>query len=185
MGKGSVDDAIKICVDNLKDDLRQYYYSLSIFPQDVNIVPEVLMILWDKDNVYDVRHIMKKLADRSLVVSFYHNDKQSYLYGVHDVFLNYLKRVTSNERVEYHKKLIKGYNRVTNNNYIHLPNDNYTLQYIGYHLKESREFDKFKIYLNLPFIEAKIRAAGHADVLRDMYTYEKYIIQGVSQLNNQ
>ncbi|CAH0552926.1 unnamed protein product [Brassicogethes aeneus] len=173
----TLQNAIKICVDNLKDDLKPYFYDLSIFQQDVNIPPEVLEILWQK-NMIEVRNIMMQLANRSLVISFYHKDHKSYVYGVHDVFLNYLKAVTRDKRRDLHRKLIEAYNRVTNNNYLDLPNDNYTLQYIGFHLKEADDTEKFRIFLNLQFIEAKIRAAGHADVLRDMENYALYINKG-------
>ncbi|KAJ8962332.1 hypothetical protein NQ318_018314 [Aromia moschata] len=118
---------------------------------------------------------MNKFAEKSLVVPFYHIDLKSYIYGIHDIHLNYLKDVTRSRIISLHKKLISGYDRVTNGNYASLPNDNYTLQYIGYHLYKAEDFNKFDIYFDLKFLEAKIRAVGKQDVLRDMKKYEHYI----------
>ncbi|KAJ8976662.1 hypothetical protein NQ317_004680 [Molorchus minor] len=52
---------------------------------------------------------------------------------------------------------------ITNENYALLPNDNYTLQYIGYHIFNAEAMHKFDIYFDLKFLEAKIRAVGKED----------------------
>lgn len=151
---------------------------------DVNIPPEVLEILWNEER-FEIINKMNRFSEKSLIVPFYHNDLRTYIYGIHDIHLNYLKEVTKERTVSLHKKLISGYDRITKGNYANLPNDNYTLQFIGYHLYHGEEFQKFHIYFDLKFLEAKIRAVGKEDVLKDMIKYEKYITKNVSEGNHE
>ncbi|KAG5884486.1 hypothetical protein JTB14_001281 [Gonioctena quinquepunctata] len=163
---------IKKCTETLlTNNLKDLYQDLAIFPQDVNIPPEVLVILWNK-SPDEVRNIMNKFAEKSLIVLFYHKDFKTYIYGIHDIHLNYLKDITKNRSVQLHRKLLSGYDRLTDKNYANLPNDNYTLQFIGYHLYHGEVFDKFDIYLDLRFLGAKVQAVGKEDVLRDLHKYE-------------
>lgn len=147
---------------------------------DVNIPPEVLEILWNESR-FEVINKMNKFAEKSLIVPFYHNDLKTYIYGIHDIHLNYLKDVTKERTVSLHKKLISGYDRISDGNYALLPNDNYTLQFIGYHLYQAEAFQKFDIYFDLKFLEAKIKAVGKEDVLKDMIKYEICITKNVSK----
>ncbi|KAJ8932293.1 hypothetical protein NQ314_014786 [Rhamnusium bicolor] len=166
---------IQNCIEKLlTNGLKELYHDLAIFMPDINIPPEVLEILWNKNRA-EVRNVMNKFAEKSLIVPFYHDDLQTYIYGIHDIHLNYLKDITKERIVSLHKKLISGYDKITQGNYASLPNDNYTLQYIGYHLYHAEDFKKFDIYFDLKFLEAKIKAVGKEDVLRDMLKYEDYI----------
>ncbi|XP_023029468.2 death-associated APAF1-related killer isoform X1 [Leptinotarsa decemlineata] len=166
---------IKKCIENLlTSDLKDLYEDLAIFPPDVNIPPEVLKTLWDVSHD-DVRNIMNKFAEKSLIVPFYHKDLKTYIYGIHDIHLNYLKDITKDCSVLLHRKLLSGYDRLTGKNYANLPNDNYTLQFIGYHLYYGEYFDRFDIYFDLRFLAAKVKAVGKEDVLRDMDKYQIYI----------
>ncbi|XP_018564159.1 apoptotic protease-activating factor 1 isoform X2 [Anoplophora glabripennis] len=175
-------EKIKKCVEKLLlNGLKDFYQDFAIFMPDVNIPPEVLEILWNK-NRFEVINIMNKFAEKSLVVPFYHNDLRTYIYGIHDIYLNYLKDVTKERTVSLHKKLISGYDKVTQGNYAALPNDNYTLQFIGYHLYHAEAFQKFDIYFNLKFLEAKIKAVGKEDVLKDMIKYEICITKNENML---
>ncbi|CAG9859130.1 unnamed protein product [Phyllotreta striolata] len=172
---------IEQCVDNLLSDnngnMKDFYHDLAIFETDVNIPPQVLAILWDK-NLNEVRNIMNVLAEKSLVVRFFHENIKTYIYGIHNIYLAYLKRKTANTIRFIHKKLIAGYDRLTNKNYAELPNDNYTLQFIGHHLYQAEEFQKFDVYFDLGFLELKLKAVGKEDVLRDMTEYEEFICKG-------
>lgn len=70
----------------------------------------MLQILWNKSKI-DVRNIMTILADKSLVVPFYHEDLQTYIYGIHELLLTYLKKQTVQITKELHRKLIDGFDR--------------------------------------------------------------------------
>ncbi|CAH1261258.1 unnamed protein product [Diabrotica balteata] len=168
-------EIIDKCIETLlTDDLKELYKDLAIFEQDVNIPSEVLQILWNKTS-NEVRNIMSTLAGKSLVVRFFHTDLNIYIYGIHDIYLSYLKEVTKENRKILHRKLLTGYDKITNSDYTKLPDDNYTLQFIGYHMFHGEEFEKFKEFLNLNFLELKIKAVGTEDVLRDMDKYRNYI----------
>lgn len=61
-------------------------------------------------------------------------------------------------------------------------NDNYIFFYIGYHLRKAGvDFhDLFKtLYFDLPFLEAKLRVCGPADLIQDYKTYGKLITSQV------
>nr|CAH7740325.1 unnamed protein product [Callosobruchus chinensis] len=171
----NISEIVRKCIEKLlTGDLKTLYHDLAIFSQDVNIPPAVLEVLWNKSS-HEVRNVMNKLAEKSLVVPFYHDNLQTYIYGIHELLLNSLREQTKEQTVALHRKLISGYDRITGGDYSKLPDDNYTLQFIGYHLSQAEQFDKFDVYFNLKFLEAKIRAVGKEDVLRDMEKYGKYI----------
>lgn len=145
---------------------------------------EVLQTMWNVPHDQDVRHIMLELETRSLVVSYYNSNLDKYIYGIHHLLLIYLQRTLEpNDQISRHKKIINEYKRISNGNFANLPNDNYIFQYIGYHLYEAQMFNEFsKIYFDLNFIGAKIKATGIADLLRDFEVYVKHITHDVSVL---
>ena len=171
-------NTISSCIDTLDKDLRDKYEDFCIFVEDVNITSQVLETLWGLDSI-KVSEIMTQLENKSLTVSYYSNYHNTYIYGIHVVLLRYLKQSKSIDRSARHRKLIKAYESLCNSDYSKLPQDNYIFQYIGYHLQGAGYSDKFNIYYNLKFIEAKIKATGIGDLLKDYKIYEKEII-GVS-----
>ncbi|KAF5270299.1 hypothetical protein FQA39_LY08410 [Lamprigera yunnana] len=169
-------DTISICIKRLTPELCELYYSFSVFVEDVNITPQVMQTIWNLENLYDVNVRMTELQNKSLIVSYYNRELQTFVFGIHDLFLAYLKqKLGYSGIVAQHQKLIAAYKRVSNNNFANLPNDNYIFQYIGYHLKEAQCLEEFSIYFNLKFIGAKIKAIGAADLLRDFQIYKTYI----------
>lgn len=170
----SIEAAIGMCVNNLPDNLRSYFHQLVVFREDVNIKPDVLQIFFNK-SAMDVRNIMNEFANRSLIVRFY-NESDTYIYGIHPIVVKYLRETcTDDEQIQFHQQLIHGYEIYTNNNLANLPNDNYILQFIAYHLCESGLYNKLKIYFDFTFLERKIKAAGPRDTLHDLKTYGHYI----------
>lgn len=174
--------AIRLCINNLDNELRAKYEDFVVFVEDINIMPEVLQTMWNIDEDQDVRYIMLELEKRSLVVSYYNSNLDKYIYGIHHLLLIYLqKTLTDKDKIFRHKKLINEYKRISNGNFANLPNDNYIFQYIGYHLHEAQMYNEYSnIYFDLNFIGAKIKATGIADLLRDFEVYEKYITHNVS-----
>ncbi|KAK5650442.1 hypothetical protein RI129_001471 [Pyrocoelia pectoralis] len=169
-------NTISICIERLSPEMQELYYNFSVFVEDVNITPQVMQIIWGLDDLIDVHKKMQKLQNKSLIVSYYNQELKTYVYGVHDLFLAYLKeKLNSDALISQHKKLISAYKRVSNDNFANLPNDNYIYQYLGYHLKQAQCFNEFSVYFDLKFIGAKIRAIGTADLLRDYQVYKTYI----------
>lgn len=121
--------------------------------------------------------IMTSLKNKSLLVSSYNQQLNTYVYGIHDLLLNYLKQLlTPYELKELHLNLIQKYREYCKNNFANLPNDNYIFSYIGHHLYEAKLFDEFPVlYFDLNFIGAKLKAVGPADLLTDFCRYHDYI----------
>lgn len=180
--KSQLFDAISISIKRLDDDLRNLYRNFAVFVQDINITPQVMQTIWKLEDVHDVHANMTLLQNKSLIVSYYNQELKTYVYGIHDLFLAYLKEeLGAAKLVQQHQNLISAYKHITNNNFANLPNDNYIFQYIGYHLKEAHLFDEFSIYFDLNFIGAKIKAIGTADLLRDFHLYRHHITRNVSR----
>lgn len=119
--------------------------------------------------------IMRKLENKSLIVSYYSNDHHNYIFGIHVVLLAFLKTRYQHELKEKHRKLISAYKKSCDEDFSRLINDNYIFQYIGYHLKQAECLKDFMIYFDLKFIGAKIKAVGIGDVLKDFNLYRKEI----------
>lgn len=130
--------------------------------------------MWEL-NEFQVRDIMRQLENKSLIVSYYSNDQHNYIFGIHVVLLTYLKNKYRNELKEKHQRLINAYKKSCNGDLSRLTNDNYIYQYVGYHLKHSDSVKDFKIYFDLKFIGAKIKATGIGDILKDFKIYSKEI----------
>ena len=106
------------------------------------------------------------------------------LYGIHDLLLDYLKsRMGADEQRDAHRKLINSYFAECKNNYGALPDDNYIFWFLGYHLYKAEYTELFpRVYLNLSFISAKLRATGPSDLLNDFRKYKDYISETVSKI---
>ncbi|KAL3284664.1 hypothetical protein HHI36_018818 [Cryptolaemus montrouzieri] len=57
-----------------------------------------------------------------------------------------------------------------------LPDDNYILLFLGYHLKQADLIDKFEAFLDLKFMEHKIKLVGVSNLEHDFKTYGNEII---------
>lgn len=166
-----------MCIGQLKPHLKEYYKSLAIFNEDVNITPKTLAILW-KEDIFQVEELMVDLCHKSLVAKKWNKDLKSYIYGVHDLLLCHLRtKLTPDELTQMHKSVIEKYRGHCNNDFSKLPDDNYIYSYIGHHLEEAKLFEEFpKLYLDFSFIQAKIMHSGLTDLLLDLKKYRRYII---------
>lgn len=163
--------ALELSLKELTPEQRSLYEDLVVFVEDVNITPEVLKILWNKE-LFQVGDIMQEFQHKSLAVYYYNQGMGKYIYGIHDLCLAVLKhRMSKKDIIARHKKLVMSYLEACSGNFSQLPDDNYIFLYIGHHLLEANMLDMFEIYFDLLFIEAKIKAAGVADVLRDFELY--------------
>lgn len=118
---------------------------------------------------------MTQLENKSLIVSYYSNDQHNYVFGIHVVLLTYLKNKYKDELKNKHTRLILAYKGSCNNDFSRLIDDNYIYQYIGYHLRAAGFRNDFKIYFDLKFIGAKIKATGIGDILKDFSIYRNDI----------
>ncbi|XP_065170735.1 apoptotic protease-activating factor 1 isoform X2 [Atheta coriaria] len=161
---------IEMRLRSLDTEMLDRYKNLAVFVNDVNITPHVLSLLWGIVEV-QVEKVMKNLCNMSFAVSGYNEQHDTDVYGVNHNYLNYLRMHYERSSLKLlHANLIQAY-KDKYTHYHKFVNDNYIYQYIGYHLQEAGLLDDFKIYRDLKFIEAKIRAAGIRDMLLDFEIY--------------
>lgn len=115
--------ALEMSIASLHQELQDLYQDFALFMDDVNIKPEVssrlhgkfyrnissrtlnlfvcrqvLCTLWDM-NKKEVEDIMREFEKKCLVITTWNYTLCSYVYCVHDLLLDYLKRkITNSER---------------------------------------------------------------------------------------
>lgn len=76
-----------------------------------------------------------------------------------------------------HRNFLEQYFRRANFNYGDIVDDTYIFSNLGYHLYKSEQFHLFpKIFLDLSFVEAVLKANGPVDLLNDYKKYEDQIM---------
>ena len=81
----------------------------------------------------------------------------------------------------FKRHFLTQYFKKANNKYGNLKDDSYIFYNFGYHLFKSEQFELFpKIYLDLGFIEAMLKATSSVDLLNDYKRYGEHIIGPVS-----
>lgn len=181
LGK-NISNTLNLCINKLNLELRKCFQDLAVFPEDVNMPSNVLRVLWNKTK-FEVRRTMLQLEKKSLVMSFFNKERNEYVYGIHPLLLSELRKSVE-EPLDHHKSLIKACEDIISEGKIRdFKEDDYLLQYFGYHLEKAGLFEKFAIYFDLNFIGVKIQAVGYADLLRDYQIYRKYITRNVSTVN--
>ncbi len=78
---------------------------------------------------------------------------------------------------ELHKHFLEQYFKQANFKYGNIVDDSYIFYNFGYHLFKSEQADLFpKIYLDLSFVEAMLKATSSVDLLNDYKRYGEQII---------
>ena len=78
-------------------------------------------------------------------------------------------------------QILDQYFKKANNKYGDIKDDSYIFYNFGYHLFKSEQFHLFsKIYLDLGFVEAMLKATSSVDLLNDYKRYGEHIIGPVS-----
>ncbi|XP_043281955.1 uncharacterized protein Dark isoform X2 [Venturia canescens] len=167
----------EICINQLKNDVKNKYEALAIFSEGVNIMPETLSILWGGER-FAVEEQMVNLCHKSLAAKHWNADLKSYVYGVHDLLLCYLRKKLGPENLRnLHRSFVEKYRAYCKNDFSKLPNDNYSYSYIGHHMEQAGLHIEFpRLYLDLNFIREKISNTGLSDLLIDLRKYRKLII---------
>ncbi|XP_057324435.1 apoptotic protease-activating factor 1-like isoform X2 [Microplitis mediator] len=165
-----------VCIGRLEPYQREYYKSLAIFSEDINIMPKTLEVLWNESKC-KVEDILLSLCRKSLVVRYWNFDLKSYIYGVHDLLLRHLRSLFDKRKLSsMHREFVKKFYTICKNDFSKFPKDNYTYAYIGYHLEQAEMFREFqKLYLNFNFIQNKINNSGVNDLLIDLKKYRDHI----------
>ncbi|KAL1432739.1 hypothetical protein MTO96_012948 [Rhipicephalus appendiculatus] len=170
-GSGSsYDAALELIINSLDSEQLGYFESFALFLEDVDIPSLVFEVLWDMDAA-NVEHAMHGLVQKSLVrMEPVHN---SYTYGIHDLYLNFLKRrATSLKDLhrQFVEKLLKRWEPWT------MPcARGYFYWYLGYHMDEAGMGQEFRdIFLDLRFVDRKVRCNCSSDLVTDLIRYEQH-----------
>ncbi|KAH7969665.1 hypothetical protein HPB52_020964 [Rhipicephalus sanguineus] len=172
-GSGSsYDAALELIVNSLDSEQLGYFESFALFLEDVDIPSLVFEVLWDMDAA-NVEHAMHGLVQKSLVrMEPVHN---SYTYGIHDLYLNFLKRrATSLKDLhrQFAEKLLKRWEPWK------MPcARGYFYWYLGYHLDEAGMHEEFRdIFLDLRFVDSKVRCNCPSDLVTDLHRYKHHFL---------
>lgn len=170
-GSGSTYDApLELIISSLDSEQLGYFQSFALFLEDVDIPSLVFEVLWDME-AGDVEHAMAGLVQKSLVrMEPVHN---SYTYGIHDLYLNFLKRKATSLKDlhrQFVEKLLKRWKPWT------MPcGRGYLYWYLGYHLDEAGMDEEFRdIFLDLRFVDRKVRCNCPSDLVTDLHRYEHH-----------
>lgn len=140
-------------------------------------------ILWE-EKPFSVDEIMLDFCHKSLAAKKWNDDLRSYIYGVHDLLLCHIKNKLKPEQLRNkHRLFIEKYRKYCSGDFSKLPNDNYSLSYIGHHLEQAELFEEFyPLYMNFDFLQAKINYTGLSDLLIDLKKYRRHITNGGNRL---
>ncbi|XP_075676256.1 uncharacterized protein LOC113796506 [Dermatophagoides pteronyssinus] len=157
------------------------FYDFGIFPEPVSF--DVLKIIWGT-NKHMTANYLDQLSQRSLIIKHTSNVITSQLFTVHDLTASYLMRklIEKEQLKERHEKLIDSIlkdccqsSTSLDFDLSRLPDDRYIHRCLSYHIYSSGRFDLFvKIFLDLNFLQKKIRFVGPSHVLSDFHNYGRY-----------
>ena len=137
------------------------------------------MTYWDMDE-YQVEDVMTEFLKKSLAQSEFDPILDSYVFNIHDLQLDYLRsQFFQEENIErdLHRHFLAQYFKKAKNQCGEIEDDSYIFYNFGYHLFKSEQFDLFpKIYLDLHFVEAMLKATSSVDLLNDYKRYGEQII---------
>lgn len=163
---------IELTTSKLNDNHKKRFEMLVVLVEDTNITIDVLKILWDLDRS-EVISTLDQFYKKSLVFKKF-NLKDVPVYGIHDMLMDYLMKITSpSTREELNKDLVHKYIKACNNNFANLPQDNYIFSYLCHHIEFANLWEECRDQLfTLRYIESKLRATGPADLLLDLSKYK-------------
>ncbi|XP_074651809.1 apoptotic protease-activating factor 1-like [Tubulanus polymorphus] len=166
----TINEAIGISVNNLYDDVREFYQDFAMFDSDHRVPTMVFCILWSEEKEF-VEDRMDSLVKKSLVTKEWDKQNDTYIYSVHGLQLDYLKTACTDLQA-LHRKLVMKYKQKCGGEYHLLPNDGYMHWFICYHMMKADLLSELpSILLDLKYIDAKIQVTGAADLINDYIKY--------------
>ena len=175
----SVMGAVQMSVDNLDPGDKEKYEKLAVFLDDDPIPIKTLETLWDVDK-YEVEDTMNTFLKKCLASCEADSSQDTLVYTLHDLQLDYLKTKMRDDPVaerKLHEDFVNEYFRKVNYRYENIKNDGYIFSHLGYHLTMAGLTPLFpKIYLNLGYVEANLKATGPVDILSDYRKYRQFIM---------
>ncbi|XP_064481443.1 apoptotic protease-activating factor 1-like isoform X2 [Ornithodoros turicata] len=180
-------EVLQLIYEDLEDDLKNAFRDFALFLEDVDIPSQVFEILWDTDK-FEVEETLERLRQKSLVrIEEDPTRPNSGIYAIHDIYHKFLREsvfrakeelsAKSEECLESLEDLHKRFvDRILSwSKTSATPLDAYVYYYLGYHLDQASMGDKLcEIFLDLRFMEKKIRCTGTSDLISDYQRYKHH-----------
>lgn len=163
---------IQLTTEKLQLKQKKLFEMLAVFVGDTNITTDVLCILWEMDKD-EVEEVIVHFYKRSLVFRKYSPNLQKFVYGIHDILMEHLKKNISDQDLQdMHYDFICKYFTVCDGDFSKLPQDNYIYSYLCHHIECAKKWDEFRDqFFSLRYIESKLKATGPGDLLLDLNKY--------------
>uniref|UniRef100_A0A8C3LUH8 Apoptotic protease-activating factor 1 n=1 Tax=Chrysolophus pictus TaxID=9089 RepID=A0A8C3LUH8_CHRPC len=173
----ALDEAMSISVEQLSNDLKDYYKDLSILPKDVKVPTKVLCILWDMETE-EVEDILQEFVNKSLL--FCDRNGNSFHYYLHDLQLDFLTEKNRNQLQELHKNIVNQYKRYYK---LHVPvlsqeDCMYWYNFLAYHMAGANMQKELRdLMFSLDWIKAKTELVGPAHLIHEYVEYSSVLDQ--------
>lgn len=178
-GQVDLSKEIRMIVHSLDRDLKECFMDFLLFCDDFYIPCKVFEVLWGKNHM-QVEDLMNELVKKSLIHKMRDEDAKHERYGIHDLFLMFLKEEYKAIQKERHQKLVNKYLLLCKKSdgtydYGLLPSDNYIHIFLAYHLVKADMCYCFPvIFFDLNFLKSKIKITGPNDYIHDLVTYKDH-----------
>ncbi|OXB65184.1 hypothetical protein ASZ78_005300 [Callipepla squamata] len=173
----ALDEAMSISVEQLSNDLKDYYKDLSILPKDVKVPTKVLCILWDMETE-EVEDILQEFVNKSLL--FCDRNGNSFHYYLHDLQLDFLTEKNHNQLQELHKNIVNQYKKYYK---LHVPvlsqeDCMYWYNFLAYHMAGANMQKELRdLMFSLDWIKAKTELVGPAHLIHEYVEYSSVLDQ--------
>ncbi|OXB76931.1 UNVERIFIED_CONTAM: hypothetical protein H355_002402 [Colinus virginianus] len=173
----ALDEAMSISVEQLSNDLKDYYKDLSILPKDVKVPTKVLCILWDMETE-EVEDILQEFVNKSLL--FCDRNGNSFHYYLHDLQLDFLTEKNRNQLQELHKNIVNQYKKYYK---LHVPvlsqeDCMYWYNFLAYHMAGANmQKELHDLMFSLDWIKAKTELVGPAHLIHEYVEYSSVLDQ--------
>jgi hypothetical protein len=154
--------AIQVSVDVLDPESNARYLGMCVFPEDTPVPERVFETLW-KVTPYDVQETVDRWVSASLARRL--GDDTVLL---HDLQLDYVKRIAGNDLGNRHQRLVDRYAEARGAQWPAGDDDGYFFQRVTWHLAAAQNWAVLaNILLNPAFIRAKLDVLSYLELHQD------------------
>jgi len=139
--------ALQVSIDALSEHKRRRYQELAVFPEDIALPEETIVMLWlytGRLNERNARKLVTELHNNSLLVAEGRSPNRRV--RLHDLNHDYLQAVTEEISI-LHEKLLAAYATKCPDGWPTGPNDGYFFEHLAYHLNEAGRNNELSILL--------------------------------------
>jgi len=149
--------ALKVSVDSLSQDEAERYQELLVFPEDANVLEEVVLTLWTRANMMserNARDLLIKLKRKALLRL--EGKEPHRRMSLHDLQRDYL-RATVKDVPSLHNELLVAYQAKCPQGWHTGPRDGYFAHHLIYHLREAgRTHESLSLLTDFKWLYARI-----------------------------